>query len=130
MDIPIRIHTRGRSKRDLQFLLMRLVDINMRIYRTLRLPPLYSAGVRYARELEDYGSRRPVEDWQAVDVLYQTKRGDCEDLAAALCAERRLQGYNAVINLTRKGRIWHVTVRTRKGFIEDPSKRLGMRGAA
>lgn len=112
------------------FLLGRLVDINMRVYRTLRLPPLYQSGVRYERELEDYGSSRPIEDWQAVDVLYQTKRGDCEDLAAARCAELRLQGVDAAIHLTRRGRIWHVTVRVGPGQFEDPSKRLGMRGAA
>ncbi|MDA8001613.1 MAG: hypothetical protein MPL62_10040 [Alphaproteobacteria bacterium] len=111
-------------------LLGKLVEINMRIYRTLRLPPLYQSGIRYARELEDYGARKPVEDWQAVDVLYSTREGDCEDLAAARCAELRLRGVDARIRLTRRGRIWHVTVKVGKDRFEDPSKVLGMKGAA
>ncbi len=129
MDIPIRIHTRARSRRDLVFMLNRLVDLNRYLYRTRRLPPLYASGVRYVREEEDYTARRPVEDWKAVDVLYQTQTGDCEDLAAARCAELRNQGLPANIRLTRRGRIWHVTVRVGTK-VEDPSRRLGMKGSA
>ena len=61
---------------------------------------------------------------------YRTGKGDCEDLAAAKVAEYRERGIPANIRLTRRGRIWHVTVRLPNGMTEDPSKRLGMRGAA
>lgn len=129
MNIPIRIHTVAHSRRDLVFMLNRLVDLNRYLYRTRKLPPLYASGVRYVREREDYVSARPVEDWQAVDVLYQNRAGDCEDLAAARCAELRNMGLPANIRLTRRGRIWHVTVRV-GNKVEDPSRRLGMQGAA
>ena len=110
-------------------MLNRLVDLNRYLYRTRKLPPLYASGVRYAREADDYVARHPVEDWQAVDVLYRTGKGDCEDIASARCAELRNQGLPANIRLTRRGRIWHVTVRV-GDKVEDPSRRLGMGGAA
>ena len=126
MDIPIRILTKARSRRDLVFALNRLVDLNRHLLKSRRLPPLYRSGVRYQRE-EDDNEPRPVEDWLAVDVLYAKGVGDCEDLAAALCAQRRNEGLPARIRLTKRGRIWHVTIRIGKnGPIEDPSKRLGM----
>ncbi|MDH5644476.1 MAG: hypothetical protein OEZ01_00625 [Candidatus Heimdallarchaeota archaeon] len=129
MRVQIRIHTTAHSRRDLLFELNRLVDLNRWIYRTRSLPPLYQAGVRYRRETEDYMAAKPVEDWQAVDVLYKNGFGDCEDLAAARCAELRNADVPATIRLTRRGRIWHVTVRTPAG-VEDPSRKLGMKGAA
>jgi hypothetical protein len=111
------------------FMLNRMVDINRYLYRTRNLPPLYQSGVRYHREKANYISARPIEEWQCVDVLYMSQKGDCEDLAAARCAELRNQGIPARIRLTRHGRMWHVTVRV-GDMIEDPSKRLGMKGAA
>lgn len=125
MDIPIRIHTRARSRRDLVFLLNRLVDINRRLLKTRKFPPLYKSGVRYVREEEDSFDTRHVEDWKAIDVLYATQTGDCEDLAAALCAELQNRGFPARIRLTKRGRMWHVTVKV-GNRVEDPSRRLGM----
>lgn len=101
-------------------MLNRLVDLNRYLLKTRRLPGLYESGVRYERE-----AATGIEHWQAVDVLYASGRGDCEDLAAALCAQRRNEGLPARMRLTRKGRIWHVTIRI-GDRVEDPSLRLGM----
>jgi hypothetical protein len=127
--IPIHIRTIAQGRRDLLFLLSRLVDIDMRLYRTRAFPPLYESGVRYIPEVTGVVTTQPVEDWQAIDVLYATKRGDCEDLACARVAELRVQGYDAHPRITKQGRVWHVTVRC-GDQVEDPSKLLGMKGTA
>lgn len=134
MTLSIRIHTSAQSRDEIRFLLGRLVDVNEYLIRRRRLPPLYESGIRYVREHEDYVARRPVEDWQAADVLVATKRGDCEDLACYRCAELRLKGVDAHPRLTRTGRVWHITVAIRERgkplVVEDPSKLLGMKGVA
>lgn len=101
-------------------MLNRLVDLNRYLLKSRRLGPLYKSGVRYVPE-----PNNGVEDWQAVDVLYRSGEGDCEDLACALCAQRRNEGLDARIRLTKKGRIWHVTIRI-GDRVEDPSRVLGM----
>ncbi|MGP1665004.1 MAG: hypothetical protein ACTS5I_03625 [Rhodanobacter sp.] len=85
------------------------------------MKPLYESGVRYVREGPGH------EKWQPITQLYARKMGDCEDLAAARCAELRLKGEDATIHvaLIRPGLI-HIRVRRGDGSIEDPSKRLGM----
>lgn len=128
MELRIQIHTTAVTRRDIVFMLSRLVDLDMYLYRSRSLPPLYQSGVRYRAEHEDFTSNRPVEDWLAVDVLYERGCGDCEDLAAARCAELRLQGIAAYPRLRKTGRIWHVVVESELGW-EDPSKELGMKGA-
>ncbi len=87
------------------------------------IPPLYASGVRYRRESPD--------KWLApIDVLTQ-RHGDCEDLAAWLCAQRRQQGGDCRAMAYRTGRrMWHVVVQHADGRIEDPSKKLGMKGKA
>lgn len=130
----LRIHSTARGREDLRFFLGRLVDIDVYLIRKRRLPPLYQSGVRYVAETEDFRSRNPVEDWQAADEVVRTGEGDCEDLACYRCAELRLQGVDAHPRLTRHGRIWHVTVLIARkhaaDVIEDPSRRLGMKGVA
>lgn len=118
------------SRRDILFDLNRLCEIDERIYRTRKLPPLYESGVRYVREHEDFIAAVPVEDWQAVDVLYENGYGDCEDLACARVAELRIKGIEAYPYIEKTGRVWHVTVRVVGGANEDPSKRLGMGSVA
>jgi hypothetical protein len=129
LDIHVQMVTAARSRRDLLYMLNRLVDLNRWLYRTRDLPGLYESGVRYHREKQVPG-RKPVERWLAVDALYQAGTGDCEDLAAARVGWLRNKGEPAKIRLTRKGKLWHVTVRRANGEVEDPSRRLGMKGSA
>lgn len=83
-------------------------------------PELYYAGVRYEREPPG------EEDWLPTPILYDLKRGDCEDLACARAAELRRQGVKcrAVGKLTSN--TWHITVQYKDGATEDPSRELGM----
>lgn len=85
-------------------------------------PRLYDAGVRYERE------PRGREVWQTYPDLLRSRRGDCEDLAAARAAELRRFGDANAIAFARKVRpgLWHIRVRHGDGTIEDPSRVLGM----
>ncbi len=90
-----------------------------------KTPPLYQAGVVY--EIEAPG----LEEWLTTPVLYRRKRGDCEDLACTLCAERRIRGQKCNPYVTKKRNVWHIrsemaSVGRRVGYIEDPSRVLGM----
>lgn len=86
-----------------------------------QLPPLYSGAVRYRREKPD--------KWLTPSDVFAQGYGDCEDLAAWRCAEIRSQGGQCSAVAYRTGRrMWHVVVRHSDGRIEDPSKRLGMKG--
>jgi hypothetical protein len=80
-------------------------------------PPLYKSGVRY---------RNGKVDWFSIPEVLAARTGDCKDLACWRTAELRLQGINAVPRLSRKGNMWHVTVKLPDGTIEDPSRILGM----
>jgi len=86
-------------------------------------PTLYESGVRYQRE------PRGNERWQVLPDLLRTKRGDCEDLAAARAAELQVSGEDpdavAVARAVRPG-LWHIVVARGDGTTEDPSKVLGM----
>jgi hypothetical protein len=108
------------------------------------LPRLYDSGVRYREEPPGQ------EDWLDVVSLYKDMFGDCEDLACALAAERRVyDGIHACAtirhkfikseDLRRQGYpkrsiprdgifLIHVLTELPDGTIEDPSKRLGMNG--
>lgn len=94
------------------------------------LPPLYQSGVFY--QAEPLGE----EEWLDIPTLYKQGFGDCEDLAAARCAELRCMGIPAVCAIRHKtikhpsGPITmvHVLVLHPNGSIEDPSKALGMKG--
>jgi hypothetical protein len=97
-------------------------------------PATYSGLLRYQRE--DYGSQHP-EDWRDAREVFERRGGDCEDLSCYLSAELRLQGYphaRPVFRYAKRsdgGRLWHILVDRGDGSpIEDPSKLLGMRGAA
>lgn len=89
------------------------------------IPPLYTAGVRYQRE------RRGVEGWFLPPQIFSRGQGDCEDLATWRAAELQLRGVRArAIVYRAKPGLWHVVVQLPGGKREDPSKRLGMKGAA
>lgn len=100
-----------------------LTRLNVRLLEGAGYPPLYSAGVRYRKE--------PREVWRHVGHVYTEGWGDCEDLAAWRAAELRLSGEdNAARVATYKSgvRRYHAVVLRGDGSIEDPSKRLGMKG--
>lgn len=89
------------------------------------LPLLYQAGVRYKREPP--GS----EVWQLPHETVALGHGDCEDLATWFVAERHLLGdhdwqvHVKFINPVLR----HILAMHKDGRIEDPSAKLGMRGA-
>lgn len=89
-----------------------------------RTPRLYASGVRFRRE-------PPHEErWNDVPEVLRLRYGDCEDLAAWRCAEWRLAGVWARPLLRSGGRahLLHAVVLLPDGRIEDPSKRLGLKG--
>jgi len=124
MLIRITLTLDANNRKDLRFYLNRLVSLNRYYMRTRMVPLLYQSGVVYAREVKG----RHSEIWQTCVQVARSKVGDCEDLAAYRVAELCEHGEDAKIRLTLKGRTWHVTVRRGDGRIEDPSRRLGMRG--
>lgn len=126
----IAILTTATGKRDLIRALEIQVLWNVHLMRTRSLPPLYKSGIRYVREdspRDPHPNMPRIERWQMADVLADTKRGDCEDLAMYRVAELRVRGERARIRLTHSGKMWHVTLFRGDGSVEDPSARLGMR---
>jgi hypothetical protein len=89
------------------------------------LPLLYQSGVRYQREPPG------AEVWQLPHETYALRSGDCEDLATWFVAERHLLGDHTwqvhvkFINPVLR----HILAINQDGRIEDPSAKLGMRGA-
>jgi hypothetical protein len=89
-------------------------------------PDLFTSGVRYVPE------KVGAEDWKTAARVFKDKTGDCEDLAATLCAQTWFRGdRNARVyaRLAAPGLI-HMLVRASNGTTIDPSRVLGMRGAA
>jgi len=90
------------------------------------LPPLYTTGVFYKAQ------PRGVEEWLDVVTLYRNGHGDCKSLASARVAELRHQGIPAApaITFRRNGSftLVHCLVLWPNGYVEDPSKILGMEG--
>lgn len=107
-----------------------LVQLDMDFLRRARgrVPSLYASGVRYRREGTPSAGPR-AERFQMIPEVLRTRSGDCEDLSAWRVAELRLSGVRAIPWIIRTGaRLYHVQVKYPDGRIEDPSKRLGMRG--
>lgn len=121
-----------------------LTKINQWHFRRGAAVPMESAGIRYQEEPPGR------EDWDDCIKVANRGWGDCEDLAAYLCAQlRELQGVDAecVIkykfvssedmrragyksnHIPRDGAfLIHVLVRLPNGAILDPSEMLGMKG--
>jgi hypothetical protein len=100
-----------------------LVEASYEQMRCRPLPALYASGVRYQRE-------PGREEWQTAEETYGRKHGDCEDLTAYRCAELWIAGERGArphCYAPRPGLI-HCVVRRADGTLEDPSKRLGMKG--
>lgn len=112
------------SQKILLILLEALVRSNIEYLKkhpsTLKI---YKSGVVYRRE-------DGTEEWKAIPELLLDGYGDCEDLGAWLCAERRMQGYRSKCILSYKiyGSMYqyHVKVYTDGIGVEDPSRVLGM----
>lgn len=85
-------------------------------------PGLARGALRYVEE-------DPLEEWQSVREIWSSGGGDCEDLAAAVAAERTLRGAPSRVRILRiRPGLLHAVVedlRTRRIF--DPSVLGGMR---
>lgn len=111
-----------------------LLDATLKIDRLYlathpRTPSIYSAGVVYRNE----DPRQGYEDFAIIPAIIARGWGDCDDLAPWRCAELQEAGENAKIRiqwkrLPVKGKLFHIVVRRENGQIEDPSRRLGMKG--
>lgn len=110
----------------LRVLLDALVKLDLiELVRNRGIPSIYKAGVRYKREpkrVED-----DFERWKKISQILRDGHGDCEDLACAIVAERRIKKIRAVPWLIKRNHTWHVVVKYPDGSIEDPSRKLGMR---
>lgn len=126
-----------RATRRMQIMLDGLTRIHLDHYRRYpKTPSLYASGVRYEREPPGQ------EDWQDLFTSLRRGSGDCEDLATWRAADLIRRGIPArafghprpmLIQTptgAEMGTLWHILVRWPNGRIEDPSKLLGMQGAA
>ena len=96
------------------------VDACVRDLKRNPQPLLYAAGVRYIRADAD-------ERWQLPSETRARGGGDCEDLAAWRCAERRLAGESCRVVVRRTSpTVLHAVVEGPDGILEDPSRKLGM----
>lgn len=108
---------------EIECLLEGLVRLDLSQLRRGLAPPIYASRVRYKREA------RGREDWQSAVKAMRNGGADCEDLAAWCAASYRLAGVHAVAVVKQVGPgLKHCLVRLPDGRIEDPSKRLGMKG--
>lgn len=83
-------------------------------------PELYRSGVYWSRETAGR------ERWLDIPQVLKAGWGDCEDLAAWLCAQYRVRGVAARTALRSGGRarLLHAVVLLPNGREEDPSRRL------
>lgn len=134
------------GKREIQLALDLTTIANMYQIERYRLPPLYSTGIRYQRDVcAARGVPGACERFvTAQQCLSEFRAGlklgfDCDDLAPWRAAELRLaaQGRAPWLGFPgdRQARAvpivspdigWHIIVLGTGGKKEDPSKRLGM----
>lgn len=123
--MPVRIQIHARQAEVIAALLVGLMRASMVQLRGRTFPRLYDSGVRYRRE--PMGSER----WQTAEETLMLGHGDCEDLASWRAAELRVSGEDVratpVLKRVRPG-LMHCLVRRGDGSLEDPSRRLGMKG--
>ncbi len=125
MDIRPRVYGISTTA-ELQALVAGLALANLSQMRSGdTFPQIYRTGIRYRRE--EPGEER----WQTARALLLSKRGDCEDLVAYFVAWLWANGERRARPLVRDIRpgLKHALVVRGNGRIEDPSARLGMRGA-
>jgi Transglutaminase-like superfamily len=135
---------RATSHKTLGLLLETLTKVNELLFATRQLPPLYASGIVYRAEPAG------VEEWLDGLQVLARKHADCEDLAAYRAAELRAAGIPArpvwrFWQSQSGSQVYHCLVRYPASygrlhesamlvldneFEEDPSKVLGMKGAA
>lgn len=122
--MPLRPHLGRMSITEAQDMLTGLVARDMRQLRDGARS--VSSGLRSGRLR--YLPADPREEWLSVREIWANGGGDCEDLAAAVAAERTLQGIPArvaIIKLPTSGD-WHAVVEhIDTGRREDPSQTGG-----
>ena len=122
------------STRAIRRVLMGGYEVALGVLQNKRLgvPPLYRAGVRYERE------KKPgYECWLDPYTTWKQGWGDCDDLAMWRAAEltlgkgmhgKRIKAIPLLVVQSFSPAKFHVVVGTPSGkFLDDPSKRLGMR---
>lgn len=113
------------SLNEAQDLLQGLYRVDLRQLREGRARPvsplLHMGAVRYIR-------RDPRERWRTAREIERYGGGDCEDLAAAVAAERTLMGHPSrpIIMRVGPGQAHAVVMDLRTRRITDPSVTGGM----
>ena len=121
------------ANRKLLWLLESLVKCNLLYLREHpETPPLYESGVVYKPEFSLANPARGTEEWKDISAIRRDGNGDCEDLSGWRVAELRNEGFPAKgflkWNRHPSGTmLYHVMVLCGK-TLEDPSRKLGMRG--
>ncbi len=107
----------------LRALLDCLIRLNLVYLRSHSPASLYRSGVRYGR----------TQVWDTIPALYERGYGDCKSLTAALIAEYRVKGIQAMPSFRFNPRNdgsgmsdYHINVQMPDGTFEDPSRVLGM----
>lgn len=114
-------------ERCIEQILDALAACNLELMKSVRLPRLYSSGVRYQNDEDE-----PIDRWKDAAQVLRDGHGDCDDLVPWRLAELWLDGIPArsVAHLTREADgsvLFHATLVLGNGQPEDPSERLGMR---
>lgn len=105
-----------------------LTTANRLYLRSARLagrpvPPLYKSGVRYRAP---FGG---VQKFKPIPKVLVDGHGGCARLACWRAAELQEAGERArAVPIQITPRLMHIVVRRGNGTLEDPSRRLGMRG--
>ncbi len=120
-----------KGQGDINFALSLATAVALREMRKHRgrIPPLYSSGVRYRRDVcKAPGVDGACERFLSPLQLLKERFGDCDDLAPYLAAQRILEGDKKAraVAVPSPGIGYHVIVRRGDGRTEDPSRRLGM----
>jgi hypothetical protein len=115
------------DERDLAPTLEALVELNVRLIPSRRIPHIYKSGVRYQGEERTSDGARRKEHWLTAPIAWACGVADCEDLGSWLAACYRLEGIHALA-IPRRNSIggWHIVTQMPDGSIQDPSRVLGM----
>lgn len=129
MRVALTFEINPEHSRGIDYALRQLFAFDLAWLLSHRTAPLYSTGVRYARE----PWAQQIEEFASVPIVLGRGWGDCDDLACWRAAELTLAGQTSepfVLETpaSREGaRRWHAVVRNHvTGQIEDPSLVLGM----
>lgn len=131
-----------RSRKALLYLLEALTNMNRVWLKFQGSPSIYESGVRYMRD-PGHSKTPKEENWIIIPEVIDNGGSDCKNLAAWRCAEQREKGVICRPYLKWKrrnnGTLYHVLVQYgievpgtdggfEWGYMEDPSRLLGMGG--